>query len=105
MNDILITNIFFVITGISSIIITIVLVIALTYLIRFTRRLNSISKSVQKETLHIIDDVEEVRGAVRQHISVARNVMSAAFVKGLVEKLFTGNNNNTYEKTNNKKSK
>lgn len=105
MNDVLMTNIFFMITAIATIIITIVLVIFVVYLVRFMKRVDALSRDVHEETLNIISDVEEVRTAVRQHVAIAKNVVGAAFIKGLVEKIFTRNNTDTYEKRNKKNTK
>jgi biopolymer transport protein ExbB/TolQ len=105
MTDILMTNIFFMITALSLAIITGVLVIALVYLIRVLRRLDSISQKIENEALDVINDVQEVRLSVRKHVNIAQGLMSASFIKGLVEKLFNSHNGDTYEKRNKKSSK
>lgn len=88
MNDILMTNIFFLITAISSVITTILLAVVLIYVIKFVKKLQSISATVEEETVKIIGDVEEVRTAVHRNINVVKGVASAAAMKGLVEKIF-----------------
>ncbi len=107
MNDVLMTNIFFTITAISSIVTTFILIIALIFFIRLVKRLDTVTKSVQNETLKIIEDVEEVRSSIKNNISMAKNIIGASFIKGLVERFFTSHNGDTYEKTkkrNNKKN-
>jgi hypothetical protein len=91
MNDILMTNIFFTITAVSSVVTTIMLVILSIYGIKLVRKVNDITKVVKDETVKVISDVEEVRGVVKQHVAVAKNVVGATFVKALVEKVLTRN--------------
>ena len=88
MNDILMTNIFFMITAISSVVTTILLVIVLVYVIKFLKHLRNISEIVEDETVKIISDVEEVRTIVKNNIGIVKGVASATFIKGLVEKIF-----------------
>lgn len=89
MNDILMTNIFFLITGISSLITTILLVLVLVYLIKFIKKINSITEKVGDETSKIISDVDDVRVAVKEHVGVIRGVAGAALIKKIVEKIFS----------------
>jgi len=88
MNDILMTNIFFAITAISSIVLTILVSIVLINIIKFTKKIQDISTAVGDQTLKVIEDVEEVRHAVRSHVTTIKTVASAAFVKKIVEKIF-----------------
>lgn len=89
MNEILMTNIFFLITAVSSVVITIVLIVLLVYMIKLIKKVNRITDTVETETIKIINDVEEARVAVKQHISVVRGVASAAVMKKIVEKIFS----------------
>lgn len=89
MSEILMTNIFFVITAISSVVVAIVLVVLLVYLIKLVKKMNRITDTVETETVKIIADVEEARIAVKQHIGVVKGVASAAVMKKIVEKIFT----------------
>lgn len=91
MNDILMTNIFFFITAVSSVVITIVMIVLLVYIIKFVKKINRITGTVEQETVKIIADVEEARVAVKQHIGVVKGVASAAVMKKIVEKIFTKN--------------
>lgn len=88
MNEILMTNIFFTITGISSIVIAIVLIVALVYVIKLVKRLSEISDIVKDETIKVVSDVKEVRANVREHVKTAKNTAGAIFVKKMIEKLF-----------------
>lgn len=92
MSDILMTNIFFMITAIASIIITIVLVIALVYLIRLIKKVNEISHAVETETLKVISDVQEVRSVVRENMTLVKGIANASVLKNIVKKIFTRNN-------------
>jgi hypothetical protein len=92
MNDVLMTNIFFMITAISSLITTILLIVLAIYGIKLMRKVDEVTSAVKDETLKVIGDVEEVRGVVRKHIAIAKNVASATFVKTLIEKILTRNN-------------
>lgn len=89
MNEILMTNIFFMITAISSVITTIMLIILAIYGIKLVRKIDGITQVVKDETVKVISDVEEVRGVVRQHLTVAKNVVGATFVQRLMEKVLT----------------
>ncbi len=87
MSDILMTNIFFMITAISSVVITLILIILLVYLIRLVRKIHHIAYQVDEETSRVVKDVEDLRVSLRGSISTAKNIMSAHFVQNLVEKL------------------
>lgn len=89
MSDILMTNIFFMITAILSIITTVVLVIALVYLIKLIKKVTTISEVVETETLKVINDVEEVRTTVRENIAIVKGVANATFLKNIIKKIFT----------------
>lgn len=89
MSDILMTNIFFLITAISSIITTILLVIVLIYAIKLIKKIKNITETVEDETVRIMSDVEDLRVSVKQNIGLIRGVASATFIKSLVEKIFT----------------
>lgn len=92
MSDILMTNIFFMITAISSIIITVVLVIALIYLIKLIKKITTISEAVETETLKVISDVEEVRTTVRENMALVKGIANATLLKNVVKKIFNRTN-------------
>lgn len=92
MSDILMTNIFFMITAISSITITVVLVIALIYLIKFIKKVTAISEAVETETLRVISDVEEVRTTVRENMTLVRGITNIALLKKIIKRIFTHKN-------------
>lgn len=92
MSDILMTNIFFMITAVASIVITIVLVIALIYLIKLIKKITEISHAVETETLKVISDVEEVRTTVRENIALVKGIANATLLKNIVKKMFNRNN-------------
>jgi uncharacterized membrane protein len=91
MNDILMTNLFFFITATSSILITIILIILLVYVIKFIKKINRITSVVEQETVKIMNDVEEARSVVKQHIGLVRGVASATVIKKIIEKIFNKN--------------
>ena len=91
MNDILMTNIFFMITAVATVIITVVLVIALVYIIKIIRRVERIGEAVELETLKIIDDVEDARVSVKKQVQHIKGTGVVLFTKALVEKLFNRN--------------
>lgn len=82
------TNIFFMITALSSIILTCVFVIILVYIIKFIKKLNRITDAVEDETVKILHDIDDVRESVKKHVQVAKGVASAAFIKKIVESMF-----------------
>ncbi|MAQ77176.1 hypothetical protein CL684_01485 [Candidatus Campbellbacteria bacterium] len=88
MNEILMTNIFFAITGVATIIITIVMVILLIFIIKLVRKVNSISESVQEETVKIIADVEDARLSVKENIHTFKKFGAGIVVSKLIEKIF-----------------
>lgn len=89
MGDILMTNIFFMITALSSVVLTLMLSILLIYTIRFIKKINRITDAVSDETVKILHDVEEVRESVKKHIQIAKGVASAAFIKKTIESIFS----------------
>ena len=58
------SDIFFVITGVSVIILTLVVIVALYYIIKILRNIFSLSKVVKKEGEDIIKDIGQVRKGV-----------------------------------------
>lgn len=88
MNDILMTNIFFMITAISSVILTILVGVALYFLIKLIKKINGISTIVGDETVKVVKDIDEVRQTVKLHATTVKNVASVAFLKKAVEKIF-----------------
>lgn len=82
------TNIFFLITALSSIVVAISLVILLVYIIKLVKKINRVTDLVETETVKIISDVEEARLAVRQHVGLIKGVASAAVMRKIVEKIF-----------------
>lgn len=92
MSEILMTNIFFTITAIASVVLTIVLVIVLIYVIKLVKKINGIADVVGDETVKIVSDIDDVRDSVREHVSVIKGVASAAFMKKMIETIFTKSN-------------
>jgi hypothetical protein len=88
MNDILMTNIFFLITAVSSVITTILLIIVLIYVLKFLKHLRNISEIVKKESVKIVGDVENIRSVVKKNIGVIKSVVNATFIKSLLKKIF-----------------
>jgi len=91
MNEILMTNIFFMITALSSIVITIVLVIALVYIIKIVKRVERISDAVETETLKIIDDVDDARVSLKKQVQQLNGGAFTVIAKAIVQKLFNRN--------------
>ncbi len=60
------SDIFFIITGVSVIILTIVVIVALYYIIKILRNIFSLSKVVKKEGEDIIKDIGKARKGVRK---------------------------------------
>jgi hypothetical protein len=88
MNEILMTNIFFIITGIAVVITTIVLVVLLIFAIKLVRKVDTISESVKEETIKIIADVEEARLSVKDNITVFKKMGVGIVISKLIEKIF-----------------
>ncbi len=64
MDDFLKADIFFLISAFGVIVVTIVLAVALYYLVRILRDVRHISKVAKEETDHIAEDVESFRSAL-----------------------------------------
>lgn len=89
MNDILMTNIFFLITAVSSIVVTILLSVCLYFVIKLVKKINSITQVVGDETIKIVADVEEARHVVKEHAKIIKGAATAAVIKKAVDKIFT----------------
>lgn len=74
MNDILMTNIFFIITGVAAIIFTIVLVVLLVYVIKLVKRLNHLTDIVTDQAEKISDDIDDTRGMIKSGVAVGKTL-------------------------------
>jgi ADP-heptose:LPS heptosyltransferase len=60
-------------------------------IIKFIKKINRITSVVEQETVKIMNDVEEARSVVKQHIGLVRGVASATVIKKIIEKIFNKN--------------
>ena len=59
------TNIFFFITAVSVLLLTIFIVVALYYIIRILHNMEKISKRAEEETEHVAQGVHELHSSIR----------------------------------------
>ncbi len=67
MNELLQTNIFFVITSVAVVVLTILFIIILFYGITVARKINKLTDTVTKEGAEILKDVHEIRSSVKEN--------------------------------------
>lgn len=66
MNEVLQTNIFFVITSIAVVILAILCAVALVYIVKILRNMSRISDTIEREAEEIVQDVHALRGQVKE---------------------------------------
>jgi hypothetical protein len=66
MNDLSLVNIFFILTGIAVIIITVMLAIGLIYVIMFLRTVKKVALTAQRATDLISEDISDLRENIRE---------------------------------------
>lgn len=66
MNDISLVQIFFILTGIAVIIITIMLAIGLIYIITFLRTIKQVARTAQRATEIVSEDLSDLRQSIRE---------------------------------------
>lgn len=79
------TNIFFAITAVSSVITTTLLIVALYFLIKILKKGKNVVDTVSRETELIIEDVEEVRSSVKRHAKTVKEFATVAFIKKTID--------------------
>ncbi|MBP6925642.1 MAG: hypothetical protein KBC22_01110 [Candidatus Pacebacteria bacterium] len=65
MNDILLTNIFFLVTAVATVVLTIVVVMLLISMIRLVKRLQSLADIITHEVQKVQHDIDQAREAIR----------------------------------------
>lgn len=78
MNEVLLTNVFFIITGTAVIICTMLLCVALFYIIKVVRTLRRIIDAVEAGAEVIAEDMQQIRAFFTQDGLVARLVAMVA---------------------------
>ncbi len=66
MNDISLVQLFFILTGIAVIIITVMLAIGLIYVIMFLRTIKEVARTAQRATELVSDDINDLREHLRE---------------------------------------
>ncbi|HEX4104258.1 MAG TPA: hypothetical protein VHZ04_02145 [Candidatus Paceibacterota bacterium] len=66
MDTLIHADIFFFVTTIAVVLVTIALIIALIYLIRVLRQVEEIGKEIKAETVLVREDIKELRDNVRR---------------------------------------
>jgi hypothetical protein len=65
MTDISLVDIFFIITGIAVVLITILLAIGLIYVIVFVRTIKNVAQTAQRATEFVSEDLADLRNNIR----------------------------------------
>ena len=66
MESLLRSDIFFFITSVAVVVVTIFLVVALWYVIRILRNVKDVSDLIKKESVFVINDIAGVRTSIRK---------------------------------------
>ena len=72
MTEIISSPIFIFITGLTEVILLILLVVGLVYVIKILKNLNKISDVVYNESVKIADDIDEARDDVKEGIATTK---------------------------------
>lgn len=68
MESVLKSDVFFFITSLSVIVLTIGLVVILVYVIRILRNVDDVSETIKEESVHIREDLHEMRRGAKAAI-------------------------------------
>ncbi|MDQ3018640.1 MAG: hypothetical protein M3Q64_02105 [bacterium] len=66
MNDLTLVDIFFILTGIAVIIITIMLAVGLIYVIMFLRTIKQVALTAQRATEIVSEDIADLRDTIKE---------------------------------------
>lgn len=66
MNELTITEVFFIITGVAIVIITILIGIALFYLITFLRTVRTVAKTAKRASEIVSEDLSDLRQNIKE---------------------------------------
>lgn len=92
MNEILLTNIFFAITALATVILTIIVAVLLMYLIKLVRKVEKLTDIVTGEAERIIEDVEAMRETIHEGAAMAKNLAVAKIFRFFSKMVFGGKN-------------
>ncbi len=100
MQSIIHADIFFFVTTIALILISICLIIALIYTIRILRNIFEVSNTVKSEGTEIINDIREISTNLREKTSGAGFGLGLAFLKRLFGSLHRRRKRKDYSSEN-----
>lgn len=89
METLLHADIFFFVTTLAVVIVTILLGVALMYLIIFLRNARDISEAVRAEAGNIVEDVATFRESIKDKASTINNLIGAALTAKFIKKALT----------------
>lgn len=72
MTEIISSPIFIFITGLTEVILLILLVVGLVYVIKILKNLNKISDVVYNESVKIADDIDEARDDIKEGVATTK---------------------------------
>lgn len=81
------SEVFFVIAAIALIVVSLVFLVILIYVIYLLHQARKITSAVRAEMIHIIDDVEDLRVAVKDKARTFSSLLSVASGIALMKKL------------------
>ncbi len=103
MNTLIQADIFFFITSIAVIVLTLLLIVLLVYGVKIARTISSIAHTIKEESENVIEDIADLRGKVKEE-----GVKVSAFwrfVTGFILNRFTEKFTTTAEKTSRRSSR
>jgi len=80
------SEVFFIIAAIALIAVSFVFLIILIYVIYLLHQARKITRAVKKEMIHVIDDVEDLRVAVKDKAKTVSSLISVASGMALMKK-------------------
>lgn len=82
-------DIFFFITSIAVIVLTLLLIVLLTYAVKIARTISSITETIKKESENVVEDIAELRGRVKEEglkVSTFWRFVTGFFLNKVTEK-------------------
>jgi chromate transport protein ChrA len=89
MESLIHADIFFFIASTGFILVTIVLIVVLYYIFKLVKAVNKIVKIVHEESIVVIDDINEVRGKIKEKAQTLNMLLGAIASGGALKKILS----------------
>jgi hypothetical protein len=89
MDTLIQADIFFFITSIAVIVLTLLLIVLIVYGVKIARTISSITETIKKESENVVDDIAELRGRVKEEgvkVSTFWRFVTGFFLNKVTEK-------------------